>query len=65
MVASPMWREFLAEYIKGLKNLPELIRRISFKRRNLDDELVEVSPAHQLCPPDLQPIVKTYPGLDI
>lgn len=38
-----MWREFLAEYIKGLKNLPELIRRISFKRRNLDDELVEAS----------------------
>ena len=33
----------------GLKNLPELIRRISFKKRSLEDELAEVG-GHDFSP---------------
>lgn len=36
------WREFLSDYWGGLSNLPELVRRISFKKRTLEDELHEV-----------------------
>lgn len=37
------WREVLGDYWAGLLKLPQIFKRIGFRKRNLEDELNEVS----------------------
>lgn len=38
-------REFLLEYVRALKNTPQTLRRMAFRRRTLEEELSEVRAA--------------------